>query len=425
MRKGKWRQSILCGTLAAMMALGACAKEDAGTASSTNTEAAVTTEANVTNEGTATTENTTATQAPTTTQEATATPAPEVTTEAETPEQPVETDAPKAVRETMAFTLSPEASAPNCYRAELDGVREHVFTTTEYCFVESEKYFLCLDKDLAIPGDFAVNLDAIIEEIERQLDVEFQPDPQDTTTNDMSYFYNDFDPWQGLSFGGKVPIYVMAERDGYAIISVSEPTSMILGMAELLTDEAWDAFVKAYDGDVTRLDFVDYDEPIHEMTHVLTLKKCPQSQIFAEGLAVVYARSVTDALADRYPSIAETKEKHKYKEYLVGEAVNADNAERIFCSDYADIDFELRLAIYGYGKAFCTYLRQNFGDDFFLKLAQQVNADPRIDRGGFFPGLESYGSMMESYTEAVKAAFGADIFTKFGAWCVENNMIQK
>ena len=57
MRKGKWRQGLLCGTLAAMMSLGACAKEDAGTSGSTNAEAVVTTEANVTNEGATMTES--------------------------------------------------------------------------------------------------------------------------------------------------------------------------------------------------------------------------------------------------------------------------------------------------------------------------------------------------------------------------------
>lgn len=50
----------------------------------------------------------------------------------------------------------------------LDGVSDHYIVTTDYCFIESEKYVLLLDKDDKIPGDFVIVLDAIIDELESQ-----------------------------------------------------------------------------------------------------------------------------------------------------------------------------------------------------------------------------------------------------------------
>ena len=411
MRKGRWRRGLLCGTLAAMMSLGACAKEDDTKTTAASAEA--TTSAEATQEQTKAPETSAA-----------------VTTEAPT-EAPTAapTTEPTAAKEVMTFSLEAVPNAPNCFRTELDGVPEHVFVTSEYCFAESGKYVLCMDKGLAIPGDFAKNLDMIIEEIERQIGVGFQPDPSKSDVVDMSFFYNDFNPWEGLDLGGRFPIFLMTERYGERIVSGSTENSSMLGIAELSSDESWDAFVKAsieMDGEVpTRKDHLDYFEPAHELTHVLSLQYCPQSTIFSEGLAVVYESLVIDALAERSPAFVETKLKYKKPVFSVGEAVNADNAERIFCSDYSQNDFEHRLAPYGYGMALCTYLRQNYGDGFFKQFADVVNADPAIDRDEFYPLSARFDNIMEHYAADLKTAFGEDIFTKFGTWCVENGMIQE
>ena len=51
-------------------------------------------------------------------------------------------------------------------KLELDGVAENYVTVTDYSYIESEKYVLLLEKDVYLPGDFVVTLDAIVDEIE-------------------------------------------------------------------------------------------------------------------------------------------------------------------------------------------------------------------------------------------------------------------
>ena len=53
----------------------------------------------------------------------------------------------------------------------LDGVKDHHFIADDFCYIESEKCFIFLDKDIDLPGDFVVNVEAIITEIENQLGI--------------------------------------------------------------------------------------------------------------------------------------------------------------------------------------------------------------------------------------------------------------
>ena len=59
---------------------------------------------------------------------------------------------------------------------KLDGIEEHHFVSTDYCYLESEKYVLFIDKGIDLPGDFQVNVDAIIDELEKELGLSSCPD---------------------------------------------------------------------------------------------------------------------------------------------------------------------------------------------------------------------------------------------------------
>ena len=63
---------------------------------------------------------------------------------------------------------------------------------------------------------------------------------------------------------------------------------------------------------------------------------------------------------------------------------------------------------------------ETYGDDFYLKYKNQIDTDG-IDYG--------YGTYDETvrinYANALKEAFGDDVFENFGNWCVENNALQE
>ena len=92
----------------------------------------------------------------------------EVVSEVEEVEEVVEE--PEEVYVPTAKDLSPYEEI------KLDGVKEHHFVSDDYCYIESEKYVLFLDKDVDLPGDFVTNVDAIVDEIERQLQVSCMPE---------------------------------------------------------------------------------------------------------------------------------------------------------------------------------------------------------------------------------------------------------
>ena len=82
------------------------------------------------------------TPATTPSEETTTTTTTEATTTVETTTETTETTIPNG-RDTTPYKA-----------LVLDGDKDHHFLTTDYCFIESEKYVLFLDKDLDIPGDF-------------------------------------------------------------------------------------------------------------------------------------------------------------------------------------------------------------------------------------------------------------------------------
>ena len=95
----------------------------------------------------------------------------------------------------------------------LDGVKENHFVSTDYCYIESEKYVLLIDKDIDLPGDFAVVMDAIVDELEKQLGVSYAPVERDYPhVTDNSIYYNGFNPWKDWYVGEKIPVFIMCDR---------------------------------------------------------------------------------------------------------------------------------------------------------------------------------------------------------------------
>ena len=116
---------------------------------------------------------------------------PEVTETVTEPEEVVsEVEEVEEVVEEPEEVYVPTAKDLSPYKEiTLDGVKEHHFVSDDYCYIESEKYVLFLDKDVDIPGDFVTNMDAIVDEIERQLQVSCMPEDYEYcgVTDNTSY----------------------------------------------------------------------------------------------------------------------------------------------------------------------------------------------------------------------------------------------
>lgn len=302
----------------------------------------------------------------------------------------------------------------------LDGVKEHHFIADDYCYIESDKFVLFLEKDIEIPGDFVVNVDAIIDELEKELGVSYAPDSYDYAhVIDMRSHYGE-NPWKGWDIGSKIPVFLYVDRKDEGLISCATGNFAVFVFYEMFTDELWNSVPSFKDNDWRRTDYIDYSTIAHELTHTITSRYVEMSSIMTEGIADYMGMTVIDTLADSYPSIKEVKKKRYLFDYSVPESVNENNAERIFIEDYSAIEHADRGAEYAYGRYLCQFLKSKYGNDFYLQYKNAI-VEKKL--------TYSYGTydetIMTKYAEALKDTFGEDVFKEFGKWCVSKNYLQE
>ena len=355
--------------------------------------------------------DTTASQATT---EAAATTAENITTEA----VQSATQAPTQATTTEVETTTAAPATPSEFT--LDGVKEHHFISDSYCYLESEKYFLLLDKDIDLPGDFAVTVDVILDALEEELGLSAMPDDYEYSgMGDFSVYYDGFDPWEQIDPGKKIPILVLADPEAEGRTSSASASNVSLAMLTLYADTIWEPGSPLVQTGWEKPDYVDYSEIAHELTHVISSRNCEMSKIMSEGLADHMMYVVIDKLADQYPSIAETKEKTYRFDFIIPEVVNAESAERIFVYDFHDRNHAQSGAEYVIGRYLCEYLRERFGREFYRTYNDIIKAK-HLDY--------VYGNYKEenaqAFADGLKEAFGEDIFVQFGNWCVEKDVLQ-
>ena len=306
-------------------------------------------------------------------------------------------------------------------KIELDGNAEHKFTASGYSYVESDKFVLLLEKDVCLPGDFADNLSAIIDEIEKETGLNYAPDGFSyTDVPDMSWHYNDTNPWADWNIGKKIPIFVCADYNDDLVGSVGNAEYVRITQYDLFSDELWNSVYKDMENR-EKLGYVDYVEiTTHITTHIAYRNNISNMPgIMLRGIGVHMSYTVPAALGDKYPNIKLADGNRYSADGLAPEAINADNAEEIFTNDYFYKEYNFGGIIYEnitlyaaqdlYGKYFCRFLSEQYGSDFYKKISDAMNKD---------------GAGKE-YAKIIKTTFSdEDIFTKFGDWCVKNNYLQ-
>lgn len=304
---------------------------------------------------------------------------------------------------------------------KLDGIEEHHFVSTDYCYLESEKYVLFIDKGIDLPGDFQVNVDAIIDELEKELGLSSCPDTYEycDCMIDISIYFDGDYPWYNVGVGTKIPIFIIADDKPEGWISSATSEGAVIVMYEMFSEEILNSVPYYRDNPSYINDYLDYTDIAHELTHVITERNHRTTEIITEGIAEYMGYSVIEALADEYPSIAVAQERRNLYDYSLPEQVNAENAERIFVDDYHDLTTAERGAQYTYGKYLFMYLYEQYGDGTYKMLNDKL-----IEKGIDYNRIEYGEEALKSFASAIKEAFGEDVFAKFGEWCVQNDHLQ-
>lgn len=357
----------------------------------------------------------------TTSETATATTTEETTTTAETTEETT------TVSPFVTYG-NPKDSSPY-QKIELDGNKATTFVSKDYCYIESKKYVVFMDKDIKLPGDFAVNLDAIVDEIENQLGIKYNPEdfPYNNVPSIAASYYEPKDesgngpnPWEGWDIGDKIPIFLVTDRKDTARISVADSTYVVICSYELFSNELWNSVPTYKKNPKRRNKYVDYSEIAHEVTHLITLRNCDLTNILTEGIAEYMGYSVISALASKYPAMATVKKKNNWDLDLVHKKITAKNAEKVFIADFHTLKASQRGPEYAYGYALWKYLYSKHGKGCFNKFHNELKAQ------NITYNAASYDkATVTEYAAVLKKLYGKDLFTKFGKWCVKKKLLQQ
>ena len=334
--------------------------------------------------------------------------------------------APKATA-TPTPTEKPKGPDNTSYkRVTLDGVKEHSYVAKDYCFLESDKYIVFMEKDVEIPGDLKVNLDAIVDCIEEETGLSHEVKGYTSYFGKSSHYDTLNEPWRGWEVGCKIPVIIMVDRDRAGYISNAYEDAVYIFDDGLLSKDFWKTTPKYKDDPEGRPDYIEYDAFSHEMTHTITLRYRNFTSILTEGIAqYVGVKTVFDlAATGKYPSINEFMEHRSFDDGPMPEPINASNAEKYFIGDFYEenkTDARGYQYHYSYGRSFFEFLKKTYGPSFykdFINCAIKNKLD--------YPQDGSYSEKaVKQYAATLKEVFGNDVFTRFGDWCVENNMLQK
>ena len=282
--------------------------------------------------------------------------------------------------------------------------------TTDYCYIEGDKFYLLLDKDLDLPGDFADNVAMIVDTLEEKVGltfatskkyVDFRGEPYRVSTTVGCY-----DPWDEFNFGQKVPIYVVVDHDGKAWVSHSLAGYAYINLLGLYSDEVCTKLGfsnKYYEG------YVQYDVIAHELTHVLTQRYANLPDIMTEGSADYYSEETIRSLIPLSESFAKTADHFEFV-YHVDQKVTEKNAESLFYNDFEDHYDQT----YAFGHLLCAYLNETYGASF---MRDYITALQNI---GYEFGQDGYWEWPQDpdkkRADEFKKLFGDDIFTNYAPY---------
>ena len=302
----------------------------------------------------------------------------------------------------------------------LDGIEEHHFVATDYCYLESEKYVLFIDKGIDLPGDFAVNVDAIIDRLETELGLSACPATYEYgCVIDISIYFDEEYPWDNVVIGDKIPIFLMTDDEPEGWISCASGEDALFVIYELFSEDVSNSVPYYRDNPWVINDYLDYTDIAHELTHTITERNNKTTEILTEGIADYMGYKIIEDLAADYPSIAVAQAKRTHYDNPMPEPVNAENAERIFIDDFNSLTTAERGAQYTYGKYLFMYLYEQNGTGTYKMLDDKI-----IKNGIDYNKIEYSETEVTRFAEALKETFGEDVFAKFGDWCVENDHLQ-
>ena len=182
-------------------------------------------------------------------------------------------------------------------------------------------------------------------------------------------------------------------------------------MNDLVSEEQWNATKELRAEYLKKSGYIHYFEITGALTQAIVARNSQyeQPEMTMKGIAEYMSRSVLDALASGSPSINMALQNRSPYLYQIRDAINAENAEIYYLNGFWVKGKTIPAnAEEAYGRYFFKFLKEEYGDNFFQMYVRKTNA---------------YG-VLGNFSTIMKATYGDDVFTRFGDWCVENQVLQ-
>ncbi|MBR4733625.1 MAG: hypothetical protein IK081_12745 [Lachnospiraceae bacterium] len=303
---------------------------------------------------------------------------------------------------TIQFTILPPAPK----KITLSGKEKDHVITDGFCYLESDKFFLLIDKGADIPGDLEKNVKRIMKDLESKTGLRFNNGRKIDSFSWGTLVYG-YEPWDGFDFGKKLPIFISVAGKLKYWCPNGCAEYVELNLSELVSEETWNEHMAGY----VRSDRLYY-VIAHELTHVLTDRYANMTMTMKEGCADFYAKLVVNDM--NYKSFAGSKEYVNYNmSSQLKDKITTKSAEKLFRDDYKGRPGDDEMEPYIYGRMLCEVLMANYGESFLRDYLSD------LEKAGYayptFRGDPS-AAQRDEMTEILKNRFGSDVFKKFAAY---------
>lgn len=272
---------------------------------------------------------------------------------------------------------------------KFSGKTDISFSSANYSAYESDKYILLVDRNVKLPGDYAIMLDDIMSTMEEITGLSFST-PRKGFSKNMVKTYDGETPWAGLESADKIIIQLNnSDRDPYSY----DPVDFFTGYMSMN-----DCGLYTFPGEPVLPS--DYMRMIHMLSLELLRNHYPDISEEGYDSEVIY-NNVIESLEEKYPDLK------RVVIYTGLDEVSTDfdpaDTESVWLNpDGKWSDYSCTM---NFMKSFSYYMFETYGDKYL----------PSVATNNF-----SYAGMSrEDLADYYKATFGENLFTDFGEWLMK------
>lgn len=269
---------------------------------------------------------------------------------------------------------------------KFSGVQEKTYKSDDYGVYVSDRYVLLVDKNVELPGNYAIMLDDLCEAVETVtglklgcVDNDFKNHMRATSAGEM--------PWKELVPGDKYVIQLNYSDNMYGSYAAPDWKAGYL----LLNDTG----IYTFQGE--KICDSDYNRFLDLLTHNIFTPYYPSKACEPMADTAVYGR-LLERMAEKHPDFARVI--HEVSYYNLASTITAENVEYEYVNRDKVIDSSDKR--YAFSELFVLYLTDRYGDGVLKRVLS--------------PDASNNTEFRSELVTLYKEVLGDDVFIGFVDW---------